>query len=90
MGDERRPAIYIEGNRDCYNPDQREHSTMTVAELIDCINEMGDAYGMDARVFLRNDGGYTYGSIGWFDVSFGGYNDNTAWLGEWDGDEIDL
>ena len=58
---------------------------MTVAELIDILTDLGDAYGMDARVFVRNDGGYTYGTIGDYDVAEGGYDDDTAWLGgDWE------
>lgn len=83
-------ALYIEANRNAYNPKQVEHSTMTVEELIDCLTEMGDAYGYDAKVFIRNDGGYTYGSVGLYDISEGGYDGDRAWLGECDDDEIDL
>ena len=75
-------AIYIEANRNAYNPIQCEHGAMTVGELIECLTEIGEAYGFDARVFVRNDGGYTYGSVGWEDVSEGGYDGSRAWLGE--------
>lgn len=75
-------ALYIDANRNAYNPKQVEQNTMTVEELIECLTEMGDAYGYDAMVFIRNDNGYTYGSIGWDDVSEGGYDGNRAWLGE--------
>ncbi|MBR2683765.1 MAG: hypothetical protein IKE22_10940 [Atopobiaceae bacterium] len=61
---------------------------MTVAEMIDCLTEMGEAYGMETKVFLRNDCGYTYGSIDWDDFSEGGYDDDASWIG--DPEEIDL
>lgn len=58
---------------------------MTIEEMIDCLTEMGEAYGYDAKVFIRNDNGYTYGGIGWEDVNEGGYDGGRAWLGEgWD------
>lgn len=82
MSGEERRAIYIEGNRDCYSPSQKEHRTMTVAEMIDCLTEMGEAYGMDARVFIRNDYGYTFGSIDWDDFTEGGYDDDASWIGD--------
>jgi len=77
----KRNAIFIEGNRNGYGPDQVEHRTLTVAELIDMLTELGDAYGMDAKVFLRNDNGYTYGSIGYDDAQFGQYDDDRVWMG---------
>ena len=83
---EKRPAIFIEGNREAYGPDRIEDNTMTVADLIDALTEMGEAYGMDAKVFLRNDGGYTYGSIGWDDLSAARYDADGSTY-DWDGEE---
>lgn len=53
-----KPILYIEGRRNGYGTDQCGR-TMTVRELINFL-EMFDE---EAQVFLRNDGGYTYGSI---------------------------
>ena len=54
--------LYINANRTGYAPDQIRH-TMTVVELIDALREFDE----DAQVYLRHDGGYTYGGIGWED-----------------------
>jgi len=51
-------ALYIEGKRNGYGPDQCGR-TLTVGELIALLSEFDE----DRPVFLRNDGGYTYGSI---------------------------
>lgn len=51
-------AIFIEGNRNGYGPDQCGR-TLTVGELIEILGE----FDSDQPVFLRNDNGYTYGSI---------------------------
>lgn len=51
-------AIYIEGRRDGYSPEQCD-STMTVGELIEYLSQ----YSKDSEVYLKNDNGYTYGSI---------------------------
>lgn len=50
--------LYIEGRREGYGIDQILH-TMTVGELIDYLEQFDE----DAPVYLKNDGGYTYGSI---------------------------
>ena len=50
--------LYINANRTGYAPDQIRH-TMTVGELIDALREFDE----DAQVYLRHDGGYTYGGI---------------------------
>lgn len=51
-------AIYIEGKRNGYGIDQCGQ-TLTVGELIEILEQ----YDYDRPVFLRNDNGYTYGSI---------------------------
>lgn len=51
-------AIFIEGKRNGYDLDQCGR-TLTVAELIEILKGFDD----DRPVFLRNDRGYTYGSI---------------------------
>lgn len=51
-------VLYIEGRRNGYTPDQCGR-TMTVRELIEYLEQFDE----DAEVYLRNDGGYTYGNI---------------------------
>jgi len=50
--------IFIEGRRNGYAPEQCG-KTMTVGEMIDWLSQFDE----EAKVYLRNDGGYTYGSI---------------------------
>lgn len=50
--------VYINNNRDGYTPDQC-YKTLTVGELMEILED----YPADAEVFVKNDGGYTYGSI---------------------------
>ena len=50
--------VYINANREGYGIDQVRR-TMTVGELIDALREFDE----DAQVYLRHDGGYTYGGI---------------------------
>ena len=57
-------ALYIEGRRNGYGPDQCGR-TLTVGELIAYLSEFDE----DRPVYLRNDGGYTYGSIEEFDIN---------------------
>ena len=56
-----RKALFIEGRRDGYSPDQC-HETMTVSRLIECLKSVL-RYEGDIPVYLINDEGYTYGSI---------------------------
>lgn len=51
-------ALYIEGKRNGYGPDQCGR-TLTVGELIEILEE----FDSDRPIYLRNDNGYTYGSI---------------------------
>lgn len=51
-------ALFIEGNRNGYSPDQCGR-TVTVGELISLLSDFDE----DRLVYLRNDNGYTYGSI---------------------------
>lgn len=51
-------ALYIEGKRNGYGPDQCGR-TMTIGELIAFLKDFDE----ELPVFLRNDRGYTYGSI---------------------------
>lgn len=50
--------LFIDGRREGYAPDQCRE-TMTVQELIDYLAE----FDPDEKVYLRNDNGYTYGSV---------------------------
>lgn len=50
--------VFIEGRRNGYSPEQCT-DTMTVGELIAYLEQFEE----DAPVYLKNDNGYTYGSI---------------------------
>lgn len=50
--------VFIDGRRDGYSPDQCG-KTMTVGELIAYLEDFDE----DAKVYLENDNGYTYGRI---------------------------
>lgn len=50
--------VYIETRRDGYDAEQCG-KTMTVGDLIDLLAEFPE----DAKLYLRNDNGYTFGSI---------------------------
>ena len=53
-------VLYIDAQREGYAIGQI-HSTMTVAELISYLEQFDE----DTPVYLRHDGGYTYGGINW-------------------------
>ena len=55
---EKKRAIFIDGRREAYCPAQCG-DTMTVGELKEFLEQFND----DDEIFLRNDKGYTYGSI---------------------------
>ena len=55
---ENKKALFINGNRNGYGTDQCGR-TMTVGELIAWLEQFDE----DRPVYLRNDNGYTYGSI---------------------------
>lgn len=57
--------LTIEGRRDGYHPTQC-HDTFTVGDLINLLSE----YDEDTPVYLKNDNGYTYGSIDEDSISF--------------------
>lgn len=56
--------ITLETKRNGYAPDQCG-KTMTVQELIDCLEE----FDPDAKVYFSNDNGYTYGNISEWDFN---------------------
>ena len=51
-------ALFIEGRRNGYYPDQCGE-TMTVGELIAFLEQFDE----EMPVYLKNDNGYTYGNI---------------------------
>lgn len=57
-------VVFIEANREGYAVDQISN-TMTVSELIECLSQFDD----DAKVYISNNNGYTYGGITWGRVS---------------------
>lgn len=57
-------VLFIEGKRNGYSVDQCGR-TLTVGELIELLSE----YDESTPVYLRNDNGYTYGSITEYDIS---------------------
>ena len=50
--------LFIKGRRNGYDPEQCG-GTMTVRDLIEFLKEFDE----DTKVYLKNDGGYTYGNI---------------------------
>jgi hypothetical protein len=50
--------LFIDGRRDGYSPEQCR-KTMTVGDLIAYLEQFDE----EEEVYLRNDNGYTYGSI---------------------------
>lgn len=56
-------ALFIAGKREGYSVDQCGR-TFTVGELIEILS----AFDEDTPIYLRNDGGYTYGSITELDI----------------------
>jgi hypothetical protein len=63
-------ALFITGNRNGYSPEQCG-KTMTVGDLMEHLAEFDE----DTPIYLRNDGGYTYGSINELDFSEVFYNE---------------
>ena len=51
-------ALFVDVGRDGYTPKQCG-STMTVGQLVELLS----GYNDDTLVYLRNDNGYTYGSV---------------------------
>ena len=70
-------AIFIDGRRDGYHPDQCSY-TMTVGELKEFLKQFND----DDKVFLMNDNGYTYGSITDSSFDSGKYDSEDVYLDE--------
>lgn len=53
-------VLYINAQREGYGIDQIRH-TLTVSELIGYLEQFDE----DTPVYLKHDGGYTYGGIRW-------------------------
>ncbi len=53
-------VLFINAEREGYGIDQIRH-TMTVSELIGYLEQFDE----DTPVYLKHDGGYTYGGIRW-------------------------
>lgn len=60
---ENQTKVFITGKRNGYAPEQCG-KTLTVGELIELLAE----YDEDSPIYLKNDGGYTYGSITAYDI----------------------
>jgi hypothetical protein len=76
-------ALFIEGNRNGYHPTQC-YRTISIGALIDELTMYADELGINTPVFLRNDNGYTYGSIGESDFTPGCYDSERVFI---DGDD---
>lgn len=63
--------VFIEGRANGYAPEQC-NGTITVGELIEYLSE----FDKNAKIYLRNDGGYTYGSIDAYSFSTDEDNEN--------------
>ena len=74
---EKKRAIFIDGRRDAYSPAQCDY-TMSVGELKEMLEQFND----DDEVFLRNDKGYTYGSITCDSFESGKYDSEDVYLDE--------
>jgi len=61
-------VITIRATREGYSASHVAGNSMTISELMDCLQEMADAYGEDSPVVISNDNGYTYGSLSWDSV----------------------
>lgn len=70
-------AIFIDGRREAYCPNQC-YNTMTVGELKEFLGQFND----DDEIFLRNDKGYTYGSITDSSFESGKYDSEDVYLDE--------
>ena len=70
-------AVFIEGRRSGYSPDQC-NGTMTVADLKSFLDNFDD----DAKIFISNDNGYTYGNVDCSSFTSGKYDSEDVYLDE--------
>lgn len=54
--------VFIDAERAGYEPSQ-VYETATAGDLAEIFEAIADRYGEDTKVYLRHDGGYTYGGI---------------------------
>lgn len=54
--------LFIDADRTAYEPEQ-VYETMTLGELIEHLSVLESDFGEDTQVYLRHDGGYSYGGI---------------------------
>ena len=73
-------VLFINGKRNGYSPEQCGR-TLTGGELIDILQ----GYDPDMEVYLKNDNGFTYGSIEEYDI----YEDDEEedWEEEWEDED---
>jgi hypothetical protein len=57
--------LFIESSRKGYKPEQCG-KTLTVRELIEQLQQFDDE---DAKVYISNDGGYTFGSLNQWSIT---------------------
>lgn len=57
-------VLFINGKRNGYGIDQCG-TTLSVGELIEILKD----YDEDRLIYLRNDNGYTYGSVTEYDIN---------------------
>lgn len=55
-------VLFIDAERSGYSVNQI-NDTMTVSELIEVLESIEGNFGGDRKIYLRHDGGYTYGGI---------------------------
>lgn len=75
--------VGINGNRDCYHPDQME--SCTVGEFISYLQNFDE----DMPLYLVNDNGYTYGSLSESDIEEHYVTNDGDLDGEEDEDDLD-
>ena len=54
--------LFIDADRTAYEPEQ-VCETMTLGELIEHLSVLESDFGEDTLVYMRHDGGYSYGGI---------------------------
>lgn len=77
--------LFIDGRRDGYAPEQC-YNSMTVSQLINVLEDVLSDNG-DIPVYLKNDNGYTYGSIDYSSFETANYTDKKN--EEYDEDEYE-
>ena len=74
-----KPLLSLTFEKSAIKADFKEFGrTITVGELIEFLHQ----FDRDREVFIRNDGGYTFGSINEIDINPGYYDDDNEYLDE--------